>query len=67
MDLLKETADEGVISDNGPFNWQSRLYDLTPLVYLLKGYIISLVHGGDKQEILERVKNNRFIVEIHQI
>ncbi|GFW51493.1 uncharacterized protein TNCV_4211711 [Trichonephila clavipes] len=51
IDLLKDTFGDGLISRFGPVNWPPRSCDLTPLDYLLWGYIKSLV-DADKPQTL---------------
>ncbi|GFX07868.1 uncharacterized protein TNCV_4161371 [Trichonephila clavipes] len=45
IDLLKNTFDDRLISRFGPVNWHLRSCDLTPLDYLLCGYVKSLVYA----------------------
>lgn len=45
IDLLKYTFDERIISRNIPMNLPQRSFNLTPFVYFLWGYVMSLVNA----------------------
>ncbi|GFX27986.1 uncharacterized protein TNCV_773701 [Trichonephila clavipes] len=49
IDLLKDTFGDHLISRFGPVNWPPRSCDLTPLDYVLWGYVKSWVsaRGGE--------------------
>ncbi|GFS99310.1 uncharacterized protein TNCV_1601211 [Trichonephila clavipes] len=65
IDLLKDTLGDRLISRFGPVNWPPRSCDLTPLDYLLWGYVKSLVYAG-KPQTLDHVEDNirRVIADI---
>ncbi|GFX73690.1 uncharacterized protein TNCV_4290061 [Trichonephila clavipes] len=65
IDLLKDTFGDSLISRFGPVNWPPRSCDLTPLDYLLWGYIKSLV-CADKPQTLDPLEDNirRVIADI---
>ncbi|GFX00855.1 putative DD41D transposase [Trichonephila clavipes] len=65
IDLLKDTFGDHLISRFGPVNWPPRSCDLTPLDYLLWGYVKSLVYA-DKPQTLDHLKDNirRVITDI---
>ncbi|GFV30644.1 uncharacterized protein TNCV_2865831 [Trichonephila clavipes] len=55
IDLLKDTLGDRLISHFGPVNWPPRSCDLTPLDYILWGYVKSLVYA-DKPQTLDYLK-----------
>ena len=55
--LLKETFDERDISRHGTVVWPSKSCDLTPLDYILWGYVKSLVYAA-KHEAIAALKEN---------
>ncbi|GFS68164.1 uncharacterized protein TNCV_439161 [Trichonephila clavipes] len=57
IDLLKDTFGDRLISRFGPVNWPPRSCDLTPLDYLLWGYVKSLVYA-DKPRMLDHLEDN---------
>ncbi|GFU76049.1 transposable element Tc3 transposase [Trichonephila clavipes] len=65
IDLLKDTFGDRLISRFGPVNWPPRSCDLTPLDYLLWGYVKSLVYV-DKPQTLDHLEDNirRVIADI---
>ncbi|GFX26109.1 putative DD41D transposase [Trichonephila clavipes] len=65
IDLLKDTFGDRLISRFGPVNWPPRSCDLTPLDYLLWGYVKSLVYA-DKPQTLDYLEDNirRVIADI---
>ncbi|GFX43747.1 DUF4817 domain-containing protein [Trichonephila clavipes] len=65
IDLLKDTFGDRLISRFGPVNWPPRSCDLTPLDYLLWGYVKSLVYE-DKTQTLDYLEDNirRVIADI---
>ncbi|GFX65330.1 transposable element Tc1 transposase [Trichonephila clavipes] len=65
IDLLKDTLVDRLISRFGPVNWPPRSCDLTPLDYLLWGYVKSLVYA-DKPQTLDHLEDNirRVIADI---
>ncbi|GFY24760.1 uncharacterized protein TNCV_1018061 [Trichonephila clavipes] len=65
IDLLKDTFGDRLISRFGPVNWPPRSCDLTPLDYLLWGYVKSLVYA-DKPHTLDHLEDNirRVIADI---
>ncbi|GFS52284.1 DUF4817 domain-containing protein [Trichonephila clavipes] len=54
-----------LISRYGPVNWPPRSCDLTPLDYILWGYVKSLVYA-DKSQTLDHLEDNirRVIADI---
>ncbi|GFV36694.1 DUF4817 domain-containing protein [Trichonephila clavipes] len=65
IDLLKDTFDDRLISRFGPVNWPPRSCDLTPLDYVLWGYVKSLAYA-DKPQTLDHFEDNirRVIADI---
>ncbi|GFW91624.1 putative transposable element [Trichonephila clavipes] len=65
IDLLKDTFGDCLISRFGPVNWPPRSCDLTPLDYILWGYVKSLVYA-DKPQTLDYLEDNirRVIADI---
>ncbi|GFT27174.1 transposable element Tc3 transposase [Trichonephila clavipes] len=65
IDLLKDTFGDRLISRFGPVNWPPRSCDLTPLDYILWGYVKSLVYA-DKPQTLDHLEDNisRVIADI---
>ncbi|GFU19473.1 transposable element Tc3 transposase [Trichonephila clavipes] len=65
IDLLKDIFGDRLISHLGPVNWPPRSCDLTPLDYLLWGYVKSLVYA-DKPLTLDHLEDNicRVIADI---
>ncbi|GFU13782.1 DUF4817 domain-containing protein [Trichonephila clavipes] len=65
IDLLKDTFNDRLISRFGPLNWPPRSCDLTPLDYILWGYVKSLVYA-DKPQTLDHLEDNirRVIADI---
>ncbi|GFX00296.1 putative LOC100569746 [Trichonephila clavipes] len=69
IDLLKEMFGDRLISRLGPVNcvcvWPPRSCDLTPLDYILWGYVKSLVYA-DKPQTLDHLEDNirRVIADI---
>ncbi|GFV59344.1 DUF4817 domain-containing protein [Trichonephila clavipes] len=65
IDLLKDTFGERQISRFGPVNWPPRSCDLTPLDYVLWGYVKSLIYA-DKPQALDHFEDNfrRVIADI---
>ncbi|GFU06261.1 transposable element Tcb2 transposase [Trichonephila clavipes] len=65
IDLLKDTFGDRLISRFGPVNWPPTPLDLTPLDYLLWGYVKSLVYV-DKPQTLDHLEDNirRVIADI---
>ncbi|GFX34598.1 uncharacterized protein TNCV_3658361 [Trichonephila clavipes] len=65
IDLLKDTFSDRLISRFGPVNWPPRSCDLTPLDYILWGYVKSLVYA-DKPQTLDHLEDNirRVIADI---
>ncbi|GFU79239.1 uncharacterized protein TNCV_2137621 [Trichonephila clavipes] len=65
IDLLKDTFGDRLISRFGPVNWPPKSCDLTPLDYLLWGYVKSLVYA-DKPQTLDHLEDNirRVIADI---
>ncbi|GFW70986.1 uncharacterized protein TNCV_190771 [Trichonephila clavipes] len=65
IDSLKDTFGDRLISRFGPVNWPPRSCDLTPLDYVLWGYVKSLVYG-DKPQTLDHLEDNirRVIADI---
>ncbi|GFY35425.1 uncharacterized protein TNCV_195181 [Trichonephila clavipes] len=65
IDLLKDTFGDRLISRFGPVNWPPRSCDLTPLDYLLWGYVKSLAYA-DKPQTLDHLEDNiqRVIADI---
>ncbi|GFT83458.1 transposable element Tc3 transposase [Trichonephila clavipes] len=65
IDLLKDTFGDRLISRFGPVNWPPRSCDLTPLDYLLWGYVKPLIYA-DKSQTLDHLEDNirRFIADI---
>ncbi|GFY07739.1 uncharacterized protein TNCV_4133361 [Trichonephila clavipes] len=57
IDLLKEMFGDRLILRFGPVNWPPRSCDLTPLDYLLWGYVKSLVYA-DKPQTLDHLEDN---------
>ncbi|GFV76560.1 transposable element Tc3 transposase [Trichonephila clavipes] len=57
IDLLKDTFGDSLISRFGPVNWPPRSCDLTPLDYLLWGYVKSLFYA-DKPQTLDHLEGN---------
>ncbi|GFU81718.1 DUF4817 domain-containing protein [Trichonephila clavipes] len=57
IDLLKDTFGDCLISSFGPVNWPPRSYHLTPLDYVLRVYVKSLVYG-DKPQTLDHLEDN---------
>ncbi|GFX14225.1 uncharacterized protein TNCV_1767191 [Trichonephila clavipes] len=57
IDLLKDTFGDRLISRFGPVNWPPRSCDLTPLDYILWGYVKSLVYA-DKPQTLDHLEDN---------
>ncbi|GFT10744.1 transposable element Tc3 transposase [Trichonephila clavipes] len=57
IDLLKDTFGDRLISRFGPVNWPPRSCDLTPLDYILWGYVKSLVYA-DKPQTLDDLEDN---------
>ncbi|GFV12141.1 transposable element Tc3 transposase [Trichonephila clavipes] len=65
IDLLKDTFGDRLISHFGPVNWPPRSCDLTPLEYILWGYVKSLVYA-DKPQLPDHLEDNirRVIADI---
>ncbi|GFW32680.1 transposable element Tc3 transposase [Trichonephila clavipes] len=65
IDLLKDTFGDRLISRFRPVIWPPRSCDLTPLEYLLWGYVKSLVYA-DKPQTLDYLEDNisRVIADI---
>ncbi|GFX83657.1 uncharacterized protein TNCV_326061 [Trichonephila clavipes] len=65
IDLLEDTFGDRLISRFGPVNWPPRSCDLTPLDYILWGYVKSLVYA-DKPQTLDHLEDNirRVIADI---
>ncbi|GFW77070.1 uncharacterized protein TNCV_2725001 [Trichonephila clavipes] len=65
IDLLKDTFGDRLISRFGPVNWPPRSCDLTPLDYILWGYVKSFVYA-DKPQTLDHLEDNirRVIADI---
>ncbi|GFV64624.1 transposable element Tc3 transposase [Trichonephila clavipes] len=65
IDLLKDTLGDRLISRFGPVNWPPRSCDLTPIDYLLWGYVKTLVYV-DKRQTLDHLEDNirRVIADI---
>ncbi|GFV46011.1 uncharacterized protein TNCV_2200211 [Trichonephila clavipes] len=65
INLLKDTFGDRLISRFGPMNWPPRSCDLTPLDYILWGYVKSLVYA-DKPQTLDHLEDNirRVIADI---
>ncbi|GFW49562.1 uncharacterized protein TNCV_2843431 [Trichonephila clavipes] len=65
IDLLKDTFGDRLISRFGPVNWPPRSCDLTPLDYILWGYVKSLVYAN-KPQTLDHLEDNirRVIADI---
>ncbi|GFU23179.1 DUF4817 domain-containing protein [Trichonephila clavipes] len=65
IDLLKDTFGDRLISRFGPVKWPPRSCDLTPLDYLLWGYVKSLV-SADKPQTLDHLEDTilRVIADI---
>ncbi|GFW93802.1 DUF4817 domain-containing protein [Trichonephila clavipes] len=63
--LLQDTFGYRLISRLGPVNWPPRSCDLTPLDYILWGYVKSLVYA-DKPQTLDHLEDNirRVIADI---
>ncbi|GFV26205.1 uncharacterized protein TNCV_3150051 [Trichonephila clavipes] len=61
IDLLKDTFGDRLISRFGPVNWPPRSCDLTPLDYILWGYV-----NADKPQTLDHLEDNirRVIADI---
>ncbi|GFV07250.1 transposable element Tc3 transposase [Trichonephila clavipes] len=57
IDILKDTFGDRLISRFGPVNWPPRSCDLTPLDYLLWGYVKSMVYA-DKLQTLDHLEDN---------
>ncbi|GFW50872.1 uncharacterized protein TNCV_3591541 [Trichonephila clavipes] len=57
IDLLKDTFGDRLISRFEPVNWPPRSCDLTPLDYVLWGYVKSLVYA-DKPQTLDHLEDN---------
>ncbi|GFW63310.1 putative DD41D transposase [Trichonephila clavipes] len=57
IDLLKDTFGDCLISRFGPVNWPPRSCVLTPLDYILLGYVKSLVYA-DKPQTLDHLEDN---------
>lgn len=57
INLFKRKLNNRVISRNGPVEWPSRSCGLTPLDYLLWGYVKSLVYTN-KPRTLNELRNN---------
>ncbi|GFX70338.1 uncharacterized protein TNCV_2955581 [Trichonephila clavipes] len=57
IDLLKDTFGDRLISRFGPVNWPPRSCDLTPLDYILWGYLKSLFYA-DKPQTLDHLEEN---------
>ncbi|GFU84260.1 uncharacterized protein TNCV_3640951 [Trichonephila clavipes] len=51
IDLLKDTFGDRLISRFGPVNWPPRSCDLTPLDYILWGYVKSLVYADSHKRL----------------
>ncbi|GFW03938.1 uncharacterized protein TNCV_2050541 [Trichonephila clavipes] len=64
IDLLKDTFGDRLISRFGPVNWPPRSCDLTPLDYILWGYVKSLVYA-DKPQTLDHLEDNIHRVIAH--
>ncbi|GFV91165.1 transposase [Trichonephila clavipes] len=56
IDLLKDMFGDRLISRFGPVNWPPRSCDLTPLDYILWGYVKSLVYA-DKPQTLDHLED----------
>ncbi|GFU31634.1 putative LOC100569746 [Trichonephila clavipes] len=57
IDLLKDTFGDRLISLFGPVNWPPRSCDLTPLDYILWGYVKSLLYA-DKPQTFDHLEDN---------
>ncbi|GFX05096.1 uncharacterized protein TNCV_4460411 [Trichonephila clavipes] len=57
IDLLKDTLGDRLISRFGPVNWPPISCDLTPVDYILCGYVKSLVYA-DKPQTLDHLEDN---------